>query len=66
MDVSSIAAAASANAASQLQADVSVSVLKKAMDIQESSAMQLLQAIPAPPPSPSVGSTSGGVIDTWA
>jgi len=64
MDVSSIAAAASANAAAQLQTQVSVSVLKKAMDIQESSAMQLLQAIPQPTPAP-IG-TSGGVIDTWA
>jgi len=64
MDVSSVAAAVSANSAAQLQSQVSVSVLKKAIDMQESSAMQLLQAIPQPAPAP-VG-TSGGVIDTWA
>jgi hypothetical protein len=39
-------------------------VLKKTMDIQEQSAIQLLQAIPQPP-APSVG-TAGGYIDTWA
>lgn len=65
MDVSSIAAAVSANSAAQLQADVSVTVLKKAMDLQESSAMQLLQAIPEPP-APSPVGTAGGYIDTWA
>ncbi|GAB1426246.1 hypothetical protein MASR2M16_34800 [Thauera terpenica] len=64
MDVSSIAAAASANASAEVQAEASVRVLKMAMDIQSESAMQLLQAIPAPPAAP-VGSTTGGVIDTW-
>ena len=39
-------------------------VLKKTLDIQQQSAMQLLQAIPQPP-APSVG-TAGGYIDTWA
>ena len=65
MDVSSIAAAASANATAEVQAQASVRVLKMAMDIQSESAMQLLQAIPAPP-TVAVGSTSGGVVDTWA
>ena len=65
MNVSSIAAAASANASAEVQAEVSVRVLKKAMDIQAESAIQLLQAIPAPPAA-AVGSTSGGVVDTWA
>ncbi|NMG34807.1 putative motility protein [Azoarcus sp. TTM-91] len=64
MDVSSIAAAASANSASQLQTQVSVSVLKKAMDVQETHALQLLAALP-PTPSGPVGAT-GGVIDTYA
>ncbi|MCK9260952.1 MAG: YjfB family protein [Azoarcus sp.] len=63
MDVSSIAAAASANAAAQVQQEVSVSVLKKAMDIQEQSAMQLLEALPPVPAAPT--GTAGGVIDTW-
>ena len=65
MNVSSIAAAASANASAEVQAEASVRVLKMAMDIQSESAMQLLQAIPAPPTA-AVGSTSGGVVDTWA
>ena len=56
---------ASANASAEVQAEASVRVLKMAMDIQSESAMQLLQAIPAPPAA-AVGSTSGGVVDTWA
>lgn len=64
MNVSSIAALASANAMQQVQQQASVSVLKKALDIQEQSAMQLLQAIPQTPPAPIGG--AGGVIDTWA
>lgn len=64
MDVSSIAAAASANAIAQVQQQASVAVLKKALDIQEQSALQLLEALP-PPVSVPVG-TTGGVIDTYA
>ncbi len=64
MDVSAIASAASANAMAEVQQEAAVSVLKKTMDIQEQSAMQLLQAIPQPA-APSVG-TAGGYIDTWA
>lgn len=66
MDVSAIASAASANAMARVQQDASLMVLKKGMDLQEQSAMQLLQAIPAPPSSAPVGGTAGGVIDTWA
>ena len=65
MDVASIAAAASSNALAEVQHEAAVSVLKKTMDIQEQSAMQLLQAIPQPPAPASVG-TAGGYIDTWA
>lgn len=64
MEVSAIAAAVSSAALSEVQQQVSVSVLKKAMDIQEQSALQLLEALPPPPAAP-VG-TAGGVIDTWA
>ena len=64
MDTASIAAAISANAMADVQHEASISVLKKAMDIEQQSAMQLLQAIPQPP-APSVG-TAGGYIDTWA
>lgn len=62
MDVSSIAAAASANAMAKTQHTASLMVLKKAMDIQEQSALQLLEALPPPVPAGSAGS----VIDTWA
>lgn len=65
MDVSAIASAASANAMAEVQQEAAISVLKKIMDIQEQSAMQLLQAIPQPPAPASVG-TAGGYIDTWA
>ena len=65
MDVASIAAAASSNAMAEVQHEAAVSVLKKTMDIQEQSAMQVLQAIPQPP-APVASGTSGGYIDTWA
>lgn len=64
MDVSSIAAAASANSANQLREQVSIAVLKMALDIQQQGALQLLEALPQPAPAP-VGSV-GGVIDTYA
>ena len=64
MDVSSIASAASGNAMAQIQDKAATLVLRKALDAQEQSAMQLLQAVPAPPPMP-IG-TAGGVIDTCA
>ena len=63
MDVASIAAAASSNAMAEVQHEAAISVLRKTMDIQQQSAMQLLQAIPQPP-APATG-TAGGYIDTW-
>ena len=39
-------------------------VLKKAMQIQETNALQLLQALPQPMPTP--GAAVGGTIDTYA
>lgn len=64
MDVSSIAAFASANAMANVRQEVSLSVLKKAMDIQAQSAIQLLDALPQVPATSSA--SVGGVIDTWA
>lgn len=63
METSAIAAMASNNALAQVQQEASVEVLRKALDLQGQSAMQLLQAIPRPP---AVWSTAGGVLDTWA
>ncbi len=65
MEASAIAAMASNNALAQVQQEASVEVLRKALDIQGESAMQLLQAIPRPPAA-AVGSTAGGIVDTWA
>lgn len=64
MDVSTIAAAVSNAAMTRIQDNAATLVLRKALDAQEQSAMQLLQAVPAPPPVPT--GMAGGVIDTWA
>ncbi|OYD54439.1 hypothetical protein CGK74_06450 [Thauera propionica] len=67
MDVTSIAAAASANAAAKVQAEVSIRVLKMAMNMQEESALQLVQALPeVVATSPAYGRAAGGLVDTWA
>lgn len=68
MEIGSIAAAATQNAATNLHQAVSVSVLKKAIDMQSENALALLQALPTPQPQPAsvpIG-TSGGTIDTYA
>lgn len=64
METAAIAAMASNNALAQVQQEASVEVLRKALDLQGESAMQLLQAIPRP--SASAHGTAGGYIDTWA
>lgn len=71
MDISSAAAASSAHAQATVQAEASVKVLKKALDLQGQTVLGLLEALPAPPmptapPAPAVGSARGGVVDTWA
>ena len=63
MESTAIAALSSNNALAQVQQEASVEVLRKALDLQGESALQLLQAIPRPP---AVGSTAGGFVDTWA
>jgi Putative motility protein len=50
MDVSAIASLATQMSQAQTADAVQVAVLKKAMDVQEQSALQLLQAIPNNPP----------------
>lgn len=62
MDVTPIAAAASANTAAQTEAAVQLSVLKKAIDIEAAGALALVQAIPTP----AVAGSAGGVVNTWA
>jgi len=62
MNITPIAAAASANSAELTRNMVGLSVLKKAIDIEAAGALALVQAIPTPPPA----GTAGGVVDTWA
>lgn len=61
---SSMASAASNNAASQLQNTVGLHVLRKALDTQSAGALALVQAIPTPPPAPT--GAVGGTVNTWA
>lgn len=52
MDISSVGSLSTALTQAQTGDAVGTLVLKKAMDIQEQSAMQLLQALPQPPSNP--------------
>ncbi len=63
MDVTSIAASASAMSLATVQGQVGLSVLRKALDIQQASALQLIQALPATPAPASTG-TVGTIINT--
>ncbi|HVL01922.1 MAG TPA: YjfB family protein [Dongiaceae bacterium] len=63
MDSSTIASLATHMSNVQLQQSTSVAVLKKAMEIQEQGALQLLQAIPPMPTLSSSGGVAGQVIN---
>ena len=52
MDVTSIGSLSTALSQAEVADAVGIRVLKKAMDIQEQSALQLLQALPQPPSNP--------------
>jgi Putative motility protein len=41
-------------------------VLRKALDAQQPSAAQLLQALPPPAPSPAISGSLGTQVDSWA
>ncbi len=60
MDIGTIAAAASQMKQSETAQAVQFAVLKKAMEIEQSSALQLLQALPANPPN------LGNSVDAFA
>lgn len=60
------AAAISANSLAMIQAQASVLVLKKSLDLQASLALQLLEALPQPEVAPDPTATVGGRIDTYA
>ncbi|MDR2924829.1 MAG: putative motility protein [Azoarcus sp.] len=65
MDITSIAASASANTAAQTRNIVGLTVLKKAIDIEAAGALALVQAAAAASP-PAPAGTAGGIINTWA
>lgn len=65
MNVSALASAASASSAATVQGQASLLVLKKAMQLQQANAMQLLQTLPQPA-GPTPGATVGGTIDIFA
>lgn len=62
MDVASI----SPQPFTDVPAQVSVRVLRKALDLQESQALQLLQALPRIAPVVSPGASLGGWVNTYA
>ncbi len=66
MDVSAIAARFSAMALANTQGQASLLVLKKTLDVQQSTALQLLQAIPQAPRAVDPSATVGTRIDTFA
>lgn len=65
MDVSSAAASVSALSAANVQAQASMMVLKKSMDVQATAALQLIEALPQAAPAP-VSGNLGTVINTYA
>ena len=68
MDVSSIAASASAYHQANVQEQAANLTLKKSMDLQQANAMQLLDAVPPPPESAAADpdGTVGRHLDTYA
>ncbi|MEV4778435.1 YjfB family protein [Burkholderia sp. LMU1-1-1.1] len=66
MDVSSIAQAATSIAETGTKQAVGIAVLKKAQDIQASSAQALIEAIPPVPSAPKLPSHLGNTINTTA
>lgn len=64
MDVSSAAASISAMTLANYQAQASLMVLKKSLDLQAASALQLVQAVPHPP-APNPSATVGGRVDVF-
>lgn len=66
MDVMDIAKLSTSLADTGTTQAVSIAMLKKTEDVQASTAAQLLAALPAPTPSPSLPSHLGNYINTTA
>lgn len=64
MNVSATVSAASTGSLATVQGQASLLVQKKAMQLQEANALQLLQTLPQP--TPPLGATVGGTINTFA
>lgn len=52
--------------AANLKSQVAVSMLRKTLDLQETNAQQMLQALPAPAPAPASSGSVGTRINTFA
>ena len=64
MDINRAAATFSAMSLANVQGQASLALLRKTLDMQQASALQLLQTLPAPAPAPT-GSV-GGNVDIYA
>jgi hypothetical protein len=60
------AASVSANQLARVQDQAALLTFRKALDLQAATALQLLQALPAPAPAPDPAATLGRSIDTYA
>ncbi|MCB1913180.1 MAG: YjfB family protein [Rhodocyclaceae bacterium] len=67
MSISSVStAAASAARLDTLSGQAALQTLRKALDIQAATALQLLQSVPVPVPPSQAGQQLGGNVDTYA
>jgi len=66
MEVTDIARMATSMAQTKIQQQVGVAVLKKALDIEASTALALLQALPAAPSAANLPANLGQNINTTA
>jgi hypothetical protein len=66
MDISSIAKLSSTVAETGIKQEVGLAMLKRAQDIQASTAAQLINAIPSPPAAQNLPANLGNTINTTA
>jgi hypothetical protein len=66
MDVMGIAKLATSIADTGTRQDVSMAVLKRAQDVEVSTAAQLLQTLPSPIPAPNLPAHLGNHVNTTA
>ena len=66
MNINSVGSVPASVASAQTGDAVAVTVLKKSLDIQAQSAMQLIAALPQPQPAPGTTPTLGNSVNTFA